>query len=231
MSLDARLSRLSSALSAKERAVLVLGSLKEKTPEDPAWRHTMPQDQVREFNRYIGLMNVVNRELAILIGGQARTADELGVREAWLVSLTLWQEHIDEIREALRVVFRRPASASRRRLEAVLDWRPLDSDATDGTQAVPEKLIAGLRRGIAGQMISCWVHLRTCEVVIDELAREFGGVDPLKPALRSELDQTKRELLTIQEHLRWLQMEVVLRDPLEAELQEMRGWAKQRAGV
>ncbi|HLG12217.1 MAG TPA: hypothetical protein VI876_10715 [Dehalococcoidia bacterium] len=145
MSIDARLSRLSSALSARERALLVLGSLKDKTPEDPAWRRTMPQDQVREFNRLIGLMNVANRELAILIGLQARTADELGVREAWLVSLTLWQEHIDEIREALRVVFRRPASAGRRRLEAVLDWRPLDSDATDGTQAVPEKLIAGLR--------------------------------------------------------------------------------------
>ncbi|HLG12216.1 MAG TPA: hypothetical protein VI876_10710 [Dehalococcoidia bacterium] len=66
-------------------------------------------------------------------------------------------------------------------------------------------------------------------MVIDELAREFGGVDPLKPALRSELDQTKQELLTIEEHLRWLQMEVVLREPLEEELAEIRGWVKERA--
>jgi hypothetical protein len=230
VSIDARLSRLTPALSARERAILILGSLKDDTPEDSAWRRTMPQEQVTEFNRYIGLMNVANRELSLLIGMHARTADELGVREGWLVSLILWQEHVEEIREALHVVFKRAAPGSLRRIENVLDWRSLDSEAK-GEHAVPEDLIAAMRRRIAGQTIGCWVQLRTCETMIEELRREFGGVDPMKPYLRAELEQTKQELLTIQEHLSWLKMKVVLREPLEEELEDLREWVKQRVGV
>ena len=41
MSLDTRLQKLMPALSAKERAILILRSLKEETEEDPSWRNTM----------------------------------------------------------------------------------------------------------------------------------------------------------------------------------------------
>jgi len=58
--LDARLDRLMPTLKAKERALLVLGSLKDGTPEDPRWRQTMPTNQYAEFNLYIGLMNACN---------------------------------------------------------------------------------------------------------------------------------------------------------------------------
>ncbi len=51
MSIVARLNRLAPALSARERATLVLRSLRDKTPEDPLWRRTMPPNQVEEFNR------------------------------------------------------------------------------------------------------------------------------------------------------------------------------------
>jgi hypothetical protein len=53
MSIDARLGKLMPALSAQERAILILRSLKEKTPEDPLWRSTMPREQAAEFNRLI----------------------------------------------------------------------------------------------------------------------------------------------------------------------------------
>jgi hypothetical protein len=53
MSIDYRLHRLSPKLSARERALLVLRSLKEGTPEDFAWRHTMPPAQAHDFNRLI----------------------------------------------------------------------------------------------------------------------------------------------------------------------------------
>ena len=54
--LDTRLSRLMPALSAKERGVLVLRSLKDGTAEDPMWRSTMPLNQYAEFNRYHGFV-------------------------------------------------------------------------------------------------------------------------------------------------------------------------------
>ena len=67
MSIDSRLSRLAPALSARERAILVLNAWKEGKEDDPSWRRTMPQNQAHEFNRYIGLMNVANRQIAIVI--------------------------------------------------------------------------------------------------------------------------------------------------------------------
>jgi hypothetical protein len=67
MSIDARINRLMPVLSARERAVLVLRSLKDKTPEDLSWRRSMPREQVNEFNRYIGLMNACNMQVAHMI--------------------------------------------------------------------------------------------------------------------------------------------------------------------
>jgi len=43
--LDSRLGRLMPTLTANERAILVLKSLKGGTPEDPKWRQSMPTSQ------------------------------------------------------------------------------------------------------------------------------------------------------------------------------------------
>ena len=72
----------------------------------------MPSSQSIEFNRYIGLMNVANRELSLVIGFLERMTRELELREAWLVSLILWQEHVDEIGRAIRLVARMPITES-----------------------------------------------------------------------------------------------------------------------
>ncbi len=71
MSLGARLNKLLPVLSAKERAILVLRSLKDKTPEDPIWRQTMPREQSPEFNRLIVLMNACNNHLPLHHHGRA----------------------------------------------------------------------------------------------------------------------------------------------------------------
>ena len=47
---DKRLSSLVSALTAKERALLVLRAWKEDKDEDPDWRRTMPPAQANNFN-------------------------------------------------------------------------------------------------------------------------------------------------------------------------------------
>jgi hypothetical protein len=72
------------ALSAKERGLLVLGCLKDGTPEDPAWRQTMPANQVREFNHFIDLMNVANIQLAAQIAVLEQAADN---RDAGMLAL------------------------------------------------------------------------------------------------------------------------------------------------
>jgi hypothetical protein len=47
--------------------------------------------------------------------------------------------------------------------------------------------------------------------------------------IREEIEETKLELQKIREHLTLLQMDVVLREPLDGELAEMREWVRERA--
>ena len=90
MTIDARLSKLTPALSAKERAILILRAWKEGVPEDPLIRSKMPAEQGPEFNHYIGLMNGVHDFLSLytLILDQSLTLFD--ARYGWLLSLHLW---------------------------------------------------------------------------------------------------------------------------------------------
>jgi len=87
VSLDARLKRVSPLLTARERGILVLRSLKDKTPEDPSWRSTMPRNQTAEFNRYIGLMNACNIHLPLYITMVEQHTKKLYLRFMWLDTL------------------------------------------------------------------------------------------------------------------------------------------------
>jgi hypothetical protein len=219
-------------LSARERAVLVLGAWKEGKPEDPSWRRSLPPDQAREFDRLIGLINAANRELAIVVRMLAQSTEELQIRFAWFVSLVLWQEHLDEIGETVREVAREVKldRGRRRRLQAALDWQLFTTVlAEEPPPAMPGTMIEGLKETLARQAISAWVQLRTVEQVVTEIGAELGEIDPLKPPARTGLDEAKRSLLTLKEHLRVLRVEFVLREPLPDELAEMREFVRQAA--
>ena len=112
MSIDQRLSRLAPALTAQERAILILEAWKDVRPEDPSWRRAMPPDQAQSFNHYIDLMNRANLVLGRLISVIHTRVESLEQREAWLVCLILWQEHIEEIRRALRLAVQEPITES-----------------------------------------------------------------------------------------------------------------------
>ena len=129
MSIDQRLNRLAPALTAQERAILVLESWKDERPEDPAWRKYMPQEQNRAFSYYIELMNRANLVLGKVAGVLAMQARMLSLREAWLVDVTLWQEHVDEIRQAVRRSVREPITESEHQalVQAACDeWVPVE---------------------------------------------------------------------------------------------------------
>jgi hypothetical protein len=66
------------------------------------------------------------------------------------------------------------------------------------------------------------VELLCVEAALGQIADSHGTHDALVPGSRELLEETKAHLLEIQEQLRPLHMEVVMRDPLEEELAEMR---------
>ena len=108
MSLGARLTRLTPSLTAQERAVLLLEALKADRPEGPSWLHTMPPEQYPTFNLHIDLMNQANVTLPRLIHVLAAQVDVIELRKYCLTDAILWQEHIEEIRHALRYAVRPP---------------------------------------------------------------------------------------------------------------------------
>lgn len=84
MSSEARLDRLLPALSAKERAILMLRDFKAEKPQDRQLLHTAPDAQAPALNRLIGMMNAANGDLAhILVIIHERVKQE-ELRFSWL---------------------------------------------------------------------------------------------------------------------------------------------------
>ncbi len=81
---DKRLDRLLPALSAKERAILMLRDFKADKPQDRQLLQSAPDAQAPELNRLIGLMNAANGNLAhvLLVIRERARQDEL--RFSWL---------------------------------------------------------------------------------------------------------------------------------------------------
>jgi hypothetical protein len=48
----------------------------------------------------------------------------------------------------------------------------------------------------SGQTTGLLPDSRSVEIVLDEWGAEFGGIDPIKPAFRQELNEAKQDLLT-----------------------------------
>jgi hypothetical protein len=116
---DGRVDRLYPALTARERAVLVLRAWKEGGEEDSLVRRTMPPYQAAEFNQYINLMNGVN-ELRPYVLALGLLVDQLGLRFTLLRTLDLWAMHAWEMATYLLFDTKEPVTQSEyeRRVEA-----------------------------------------------------------------------------------------------------------------
>jgi len=119
---EGRMNKLYPELTARERAVLILRASKEDKTEDARVRMTMPEGQVREFNRYIDLMNGANG-LGAPIVGLRTLVGQLGLRLGWLSALDLWAIHVAELAAYIACETKEPITESehRRRLEAARD--------------------------------------------------------------------------------------------------------------
>jgi hypothetical protein len=109
-------------------------------------------------------------------------------------------------------------------LQRVLNWQHFEGPDTDELTGMPEKIRQALRESMAFNLISTWVELRSVEMLVNEIGEEFNGIDPLRPVFREKLDSTREELLEVKEHLLYLGIDAVLREPLDEELEEVRSW-------
>jgi len=112
VSIDGRLDKLTPALTARERAVLILRASKEGVSEDPQVRSKMPAEQAPEFNRYIGLMNGVNIFLTFYTGVLNQSLAALDARYGWLLTLHLWALSVSDLAGYITVYTKEPITRS-----------------------------------------------------------------------------------------------------------------------
>jgi hypothetical protein len=137
MSLRADLDKMTRGLTAYERAVLILRAWKAKETEDPLWRHTMPQAQVAEFNRYINLLNACNMQIAFMITVIEKEVEKLQMKWAWLLTLEMWQLNLAEIDYLAAIVARETVTQT-------------SHDALVAQQADDYVTVGNLAREVAG---------------------------------------------------------------------------------
>jgi hypothetical protein len=84
-----RVGKMFSALTARERVLLILRAIKEGGEADPAVRFTMPDEQCQVFNHYIFLMNGVNCDLGTFTAYLSAMVGQLNLRLGWLITVAL----------------------------------------------------------------------------------------------------------------------------------------------
>ncbi len=208
--IDSRLDKLMPVLSARERAILVLRSLKDKTPEDPMWRQTMPRDQSPEFNRLIVLMNACNIHLPLFITMVEQHTEQLYLR------FMSWDALVDSGLQIWRLAQLIPASKRRKAEKAVANSYPLAELPWDAEEHEHSWLNVTdrMERGIRLQLVSLWEELRAIDIVVDEVAAEFDGEDPLRPIMRGVVETTRKKLSDLHEVLAAVE-ELELKEPDE----------------
>ena len=161
---------------------------------DPLWRSTMPASQVAEFNRLIGLMNACNIQLGVLIAHIEHVVEKMELRLMWGGTLALVADY----------------APKPRRRKAKLECRVMD--------VLPERI----EEGVVAEAPGRWKELRAIEVVLDELAREFDGEDPLRPVHRRDLEDARQTLMDLKTYLREYDETFELNEPDSDEVQVTR---------
>jgi len=207
---------------------MVAGEDHEQAVSDKAWNR-LPAEKKRELTRLAedGTLAGKRRGRGLLINNGS-FYDWLGepvpVCPDWGRRYdVLPDDQMDRVeslkKERLRAqeaVAGSPISSMQRFLEERLGRRVTERGERwdEATAAQAESL----REGVPW----CWQELRAVETVLDEVAQEFDGEDPLVPAVRRTLDKTRQDLVALQPLLSFVDVEAELPEPDEERVAELR---------
>jgi hypothetical protein len=203
VTVQARLQKTIQVLSPLQRVALLLQAQREGRELDPELSRISDLQQNKAFNRYIGLIYVINETLgALCYTGSAfsrfldDSANQIRLLEqaAGMLETDLGVEQV-----------KRPRA-----------WR------TAGEMPVSEflrSLALELRHDLTTTLAQRWRELGALEQVWGELAEEFGGEDPVSPELRTMAEETRQRLMAL---AREFDGKRRLADPDEDTLAEMR---------
>ena len=184
--LDRRLATVSAGLSARERMVLILRADAEGVPEDPAWRRNVPEYQVPECNRLVGLVNGVNHILVPHATVLLCEIETLEARFGLLAALAGWAAD-----RSLQPASKRRGKARVPELSppwTVLPAMAINGDVSDDSGLSElDLLVRGLAEAIANAIPEHWSRLLAQQQVVDEIVREFQDEVVIPEVLRDLL--------------------------------------------
>ena len=221
---EKRLEGLYPALSAKERALLVLHAVKEDRDAEPAIRWTMPAKQRPEYHRLISTINALNCELASVIMVLHEQAEKASLRLAWLLTTRVWGSEVgvlcdwllrscSDLSKSDRKLVRqlRQRAPTMRKLPFDLE-KPIDPERG---QDCGDELGRALAVAVRDALLQHWPEVRAVEIVVAETEEELDDEDPLHPDVRRMLDETKRTLAEVHEGFEPFAGKIQLPEPEE----------------
>lgn len=218
---DSRLNRLYPALTAKERALLVLQAWKEDAEEDRLVRSTMPDGQAAEFNRCIALMNGVNKHLGPFVVILNEHVSQLNLKRGWMLTLQLWGMHSSDLGMYIFCHTKEPICESdhakllavaRAQMAPVGELAEVLAEREDGSEKLLTAKKAEIARLVEQGAITGQRKGRTLQVNVGSFYDWLGEPTPVYPDWGLEYEvfpdvdsvkvgRLRRELETVRERL------------------------------
>ena len=196
--LDTRSDRLYPGLSASERVLLAIQAAYEDRPIDWQIYSTMPNDQVAEFNRSIGLRGAAARVLLPCIAALEQELQALDLRLTLLSVLVLWKADRDELtpqREPRTKIRKRAEGGARPTHGLLAAIAPAEESLPVGAPlSEPERLFLAVGEQVRSDVVSLSTRYVALDSVLAELQQQTGGDDMLQPQLRAHLERTRASL-------------------------------------
>ncbi len=181
MSITARLQKVTQGLSPLQRALLVLQALRDGREPDPEWRRIDDEHHRRAFNRYMGLLWVANHQLGATLSIIAFRV-EIAENAAHYFELFNEAAGLVEEHEGMK-----PTRGRR-------NWRQRKGEIT--VPAFMRSVSLEAKDDGFEQVRHVWQELLSFEQVVDDLASDFAGEDPLLPDLREQAAAIRSRLLS-----------------------------------
>jgi hypothetical protein len=189
---------------------------------DAAWERVRAEEE-RQLRKEVAAGTLAGK------GRGAGLQVRIGEFNAWSglestpVPEDLLQYRVLPDEEAKEVELERTTTA---RLLDALDWRPLQLK-DDPEEPRAREVIAGhLRTGLAEAFDSLWQAMCGVDLVLNEVALEFEGADPLRPRKREALEVIRGRLQHLARELIYLEVELALPEPDEELLDLLRRMVK-----
>ena len=206
--LRSRLGKLTPALSARQRFLLMLRARNTGAP-DPDVKRTMPHEQYEEFRVYARLWLVANGPLAAV----------LGVVEVNVHYLEQALGRLSELDQAAALLVRDLGEELPKEVRA---WRSRKHvTVPQFLQGLAGDLRAELREDLSG----CWAFLRGVERLWAELAAEFDGEEVVDAKPRATAAALRERVLRLADALP--RGRTLLREPSAEQLQQLRDELRQ----